>query len=78
MTIAKPGLTEKKTGIMIAKPGLTEKPGITIANPGFTGKLVISQVKVDEPGFTKPSLVQMQDASRMHTYSELLIVKKVF
>ena len=44
---------KEKPGITIAKPSLTEKPGITIAKPGFTVKLGISQVKFDQPGFTK-------------------------
>ena len=44
---------KEKPGITIAKPGLTGKPGITISKPGFTEQLVISQVKRDKPGFTK-------------------------
>ena len=44
---------KEKPGITIAKPGLTGKPGITIAKPGFIEKLVISHVKFDKPGFTK-------------------------
>ena len=30
-----------------------EKPDITIAKPGFTDNLVLSQVKFNKPGFTK-------------------------